>query len=102
MTARRALAPVRKTRMLPRITRAGKTRPECWEAVTVGPDGEPDGVWTFRRLDQPGTPWEAELMATGETVWCVSLDDCRASVADGSLMRLILARRSETPGTVAA
>jgi hypothetical protein len=91
------LAPVRKTRMLQRRTRTGLTRPECWEAVTVGPDGEPDGLWTFRRLDMHGTPWEPEYGPTGETgPWSGSLPDCQRGSADGSLLEWIETNRRKT------
>jgi hypothetical protein len=76
MTA--ALAPVRKTRMLRRITRAGMTGPECWGAETL------DGIWAFEREESPGTPWlichrESGIVA-GQ---CSALRGCRAFVAAG-------------------
>jgi hypothetical protein len=46
------LVPIVKTRMAPRLTRAGATpHLECWAARTV------DGVWDFEREDFTGTNW---------------------------------------------
>ena len=68
-----ALAPVDKT-MLP--SRSG--RRECWAATTR------DGVWAFKRLELPGTPWVVIHRATKEELeWQPTLPDCREYVAEG-------------------
>lgn len=83
-TARRVLAPVRITESyLNPVT----GRIEAWAAVT------PDGLWNLHRLPVDGTPWEAELAATGETEWCASLPEAQEGIADGSVLAVIEARR---------
>lgn len=49
---------------------------EAWEARTL------DHTWIFRRLEVPGTPWEAENTVTGQyaPTWFSTLDEARAWV----------------------
>lgn len=84
------LADIEKTRILPRRTRSGQTKPECWGAKTT------DGTWGMDREDEPGTPWSVTHLPTGIVADpCVgTLDDCRAYVASGQAkadLELILA-----------
>lgn len=78
-TATAALAPVRRTLMLPRYTRSGQTpHLECWRAVTLC------GEYEFSRLDIPGTPWEPVHLPTMTILsWQSSLRSCRSYVGSG-------------------
>lgn len=76
------LPPIVKTRMAHRIRQDGSgnllPHKECWGARTE------DGVWTFERLDEPGTPWAIIHTATRIDVdWTTSLKRCREYVAKG-------------------
>jgi hypothetical protein len=83
-----ALTPVTITRQFPGF-RSG--RMEKWEAVSIGLDGQPDGEWLHRRLEEPTTPWEIEYLPTGQTceLWRTSLDKARAATADGTALQEI-------------
>lgn len=82
---------------MPRITRSGLTRPECWGAETI------DGSWDFEREESPGTPWlvyHKPSVADGSLTFPVislgTLRDCRAFVASGTAEQE-LARRKADP-----
>lgn len=91
------LAPVRETESFPRFTRSGPTRHrECWAAES------PDGVWSYRRLELPGTPWELTHNPSGGSVWYGSLRAARAAVADGSALEVIEANRQADARVAAA
>lgn len=42
-----------------------------------------DGIWTYIRLDIPGTPWEVKHIPTGRSYWVGSLPEARANTASG-------------------
>lgn len=46
-------------------------RRETWEAVSA------DGLWTFRRLEEPSTPWAAFHEGIGFVGYFNSLRGCR-------------------------
>jgi hypothetical protein len=50
---------------------------EIWEAVSA------DDVWTYQRLEIPGTPWEVTHVPTGRSYWVGSLPKARAATASG-------------------
>lgn len=61
----------------------GRTgRPEIREAVSA------DGVWTYIRLEERGTPWDVEHNPTGRVLRyaATSLPSARRSTADGSIL----------------
>lgn len=91
------LAPVVKTAMLPRLTRAGRTGLECWRAETT------DGVWVIGREESPGTPWITVHKPTGIAVGLDgTLRAARACIAAGhaaaALERLQAHDRGEHAG----
>lgn len=45
-----------------------------------------DGVWTYQRLDIPGTPWEVTHKPTGRSYWIGSLPKARAATASGAAL----------------
>lgn len=56
---------------------------ETWET------GSDDGVWWFRRVEMPGTPWEITHLPTGMTNHCGSLDDARTWAGSPAALRLL-------------
>lgn len=86
-----------KTDMDRRFTRSGSTRyRECWGAKTA------DGVWSFVRFDEPGTPWgvyHEPSRVDGSYPLPVSLEGslegCRWAVASGAAERNLEQRKIE-------
>lgn len=84
--ARRVLTPVTVTERYPTHRAA---RVQAWAAVSK------DGLWTYNRIEDKGTPWLARYVPTGESVLMPSLPKARAATADGSALACIEARRKE-------
>lgn len=55
-------------------------RREIWDAVSA------DGIWTYVRLELPGTPWEVTHVPTGRSYWIGSLPQARAKTASGQAL----------------
>jgi hypothetical protein len=61
-------------------------RRECWEAHSL------DGIWSYHRLEEPGTPWVIRHEPTGyATVFelATTLDDARHDTAGPGAWRLL-------------
>lgn len=83
---RRVLTPVEVTERYPSF---GTGRLETWAAVSK------DGLWKYDRIEDTGTPWSVCYVPTNEYVIMSSLPKAQAATADGSALRLIIARRKE-------
>src|ERR1035441_5433789 len=90
------LAGIRETSTMPRRTRGGLTRPECWGAETT------DGIWEFDREESSGTPWlmyHRPSVADGSYVLavmhCGTLRECRALVASGAADQQLVRRKAD-------
>lgn len=55
-TTARTMTPVRTDTGMT-MDRAQQVRREVWSAVSLGANGEPDGLWIYEREDSPSTPW---------------------------------------------
>ncbi len=79
------LTPVKKfsaTTFKAPVTAPG-TRPfrGTWRAVSLGVDGEPDGVWEYHRDEATILRWSATYVATGQSREFTNLDDAREATA---------------------
>ena len=52
------MTPVRKIMSNTIIGRSGRTRRECWEAVSL------DDMWAYQRVEDTGSPWVIKHLAT--------------------------------------
>lgn len=78
---RRTLTPVTITSRYPSFS--GR-RVEAWSATSK------DGVWTYERIEDTGTPWEATHVPTGiVSGWYGTLGAARAATADGSALAAV-------------
>ena len=78
---RRTLTPVTITARFPSF-RTGRL--ETWSAKSQ------DGVWTYERIEDTGSPWEATHVPTGiATDWYGTLSAARAATADGSALACV-------------
>ena len=80
----------RPRRALTKVTIASRfpsfngRRVEAWSATSD------DGLWTFERIEDVGTPWEATHVPTGiATDWYGTLSAARAATADGSALACV-------------
>ncbi|HEX4622308.1 MAG TPA: hypothetical protein VH208_12140, partial [Myxococcaceae bacterium] len=88
-----------KTDFAHRITHGGRSvtpHRECWGARTA------DGVWSFERVEEPGTPWliyHLPSLADGSYLGVVAsettLDGCRRAVASGWAEQELGRRKAE-------
>jgi hypothetical protein len=78
---RRTLTPVNITARFPSFN--GR-RLETWSAASR------DGLWTYERIEDTGTPWEATHVPTGiSSDWYGTLGAARAATADGSALACV-------------
>lgn len=73
------MTPVRTQRF--RNRRTG--RMEVWSAVST------DGVWTYVRLESPGTPWQVHHVPTDRSYLDRSLPRARRATDDGTALRYL-------------
>ena len=91
---RRTLTPVTVTSRFPSFS--GR-RVEAWSAKSD------DGVWTYERIEDTGTPWEATHVPTGIcTDWYGTLSAARAATADGSALACVERVQAHDQGEHAA
>ena len=78
---RRVLTPADVTARFPSF-RSG--RREAWSAASR------DGVWTYERIEDTGTPWDVTHIPTGISAgWYGTLTAARAATADGSALAAV-------------
>lgn len=78
---RRELTPVDITARFPSF-RTGRL--ETWSAKSR------DGLWTYERIEDTGTPWEITHAPTGiSTDWHGTLGAARAATANGSALAYV-------------
>jgi hypothetical protein len=93
--ARRARTRVEKLReptlAAPRRGLQGPQRSGTWSARSLGPDGTPDGVWSYQRSEAKRLRWTVTYLPTGQIRLFTSLDEpggAREATAAGLLEEL--------------
>ncbi len=91
---RRILTPVTITSRFPNF-RGGRV--EAWSAVST------DGVWTYERIEDTGSPWEATHVPTGiRTDWYGTLGAARAATASGEATACVERQQAHQRGELKA